>query len=168
MHVALLDTDPTAAPLLSRLMQLYVYDLSEAVPDGLEIGEDGCFSGGTSISSCWQEPWRTASVIRVDEKIAGFCIVDRRSRLTGVTTVSDVAELFVLRRYRRHGVGMRAAHLAFDRGPGAWEVRQRAWNAAATLFWRRAIDAYTRGAFTEQQVDDHRWQGPVQTFRTPA
>ncbi len=167
MHVALNDADSSAEPLLSRLLQLYVYDLSEVVPVGLDVGEDGCFSGGTSIQSCWQEPWRTASVIRVDAKIAGFCILDRRSRLTGSTAVSDVAEFFVLRRYRRHGVGLRAAHLAFDRVPGAWEVRQRTWNTAATRFWRRVIDEYTDGAFTEQRVDDHRWQGPVQTFGTP-
>jgi predicted acetyltransferase len=91
--------------------------------------------------------------------------------LTGDPAVSDVAELFVLGRYRRHRVGMRAAHLAFDRYPGAWEVRQRSWNTAATAFWRRAIGAYTGGVYTEQVLDDDRWTGPVQTFtrwRTPS
>ena len=162
MQVALIAAVPSDEPMLSRLKQLYVYDFSEIMP--VDVGEDGVFVGGTSISSCWVEPWRHAFTIRVDAKIAGFCIVDRRSRLSGNTGVSDVAEFFVMRRFRRHGVGLRAAHLAFDQFPGAWEVRERVHNVAATLFWRRAIDTYTGGEYTEHVHDDERWRGPVQSF----
>ena len=86
----------------------------------------------------------------------------QKSHLSGADDVWDMAEFFVLRRHRRAGVGMRAAHILFETHAGAWEVRQRAANAAATSFWRRAIAAFTAGRFTEELVDDERWKGPVQ------
>jgi predicted acetyltransferase len=75
-----------------------------------------------------------------------------------------MAEFFILRRYRRQGVGARAARAVFDRFPGAWQVRQRPENAAAIAFWRRVIDRHTAGRFREVLWNDERWQGPVQFF----
>ena len=51
MQVALIAAVPSDEPMLSRLKQLYVYDFSEIMP--VDVGEDGVFVGGTSISSCW-------------------------------------------------------------------------------------------------------------------
>src|SRR5438309_2789783 len=61
----------------------------------------------------------------------------------------DIAEFFVLRRYRHSGVGREAAFLAWDRYPGSWTVRVAEGNAGALEFWRSAIDQYTSGAVTE-------------------
>lgn len=163
--VVLIPATEGDAPMLARLLQLYAYDFSEFMQ--LDVGDDGCFTGGTPLASCWSEPWRHAYAIRADTQLAGFCILDERSRLTGATTTCDVAEFFVMRRYRRHGVGLRAAHLAFDRFRRPWEVRQTHTNIAAIEFWRHAIGRYTSGAFTETVIDDARWHGPVQSWRCP-
>jgi predicted acetyltransferase len=77
-----------------------------------------------------------------------------------------MAEFFVLRKYRRAGVGTRAAHRIFGTYAGEWEVRQRSTNVSATSFWRTAISVYTAGQFTEELLDDERWHGPVQRFTT--
>ena len=76
----------------------------------------------------------------------------------------DLAEFFVVRRYRRQGVGTRAAAAIFGLRRGRWEVRERTGNAAARAFWRKAIGAYTNGEFDEIVVADERWQGWVQRF----
>lgn len=164
MDVELVPAPHTAQPLLERLMQLYAYDFSEFMPS--DVDESGCFGGGTPLATCWLEPWRHAYVIRTASagRIAGFTILDERSRLTGDLDVVDVAEFFVLRRYRRKGVGLGAATAAFALFPRRWEVRQTPANTAATAFWRRAILAYTSGAYRETFVDDARWRGPVQRF----
>ncbi len=166
MDVSLVAAPPAAEPLLSRLMQLYAYDFSELLP--LDVDERGCFAGGTPVTTCWSEPWRHAYIIRVpgasEGRIAGFAILDERSRLTGDPDVADVAEFFVLRRYRRQGVGLAAATAAFALFPRRWEVRQAVQNAAATAFWRRAIEQFTSGDYVETLVDDVRWRGPVQRF----
>jgi predicted acetyltransferase len=68
----------------------------------------------------------------------------------------------VLRRHRRRGVGREAAALLFDRFRGPWEIRQRAENPLATLFWRRAVAAYTGGGYDEAPWADAKGAGVVQ------
>jgi predicted acetyltransferase len=50
-----------------------------------------------------------------------------------------MAEFFVMRKYRRMGIGRRAAIEVLGRFPGSWQVRQQLSNPAATTFWRTAI-----------------------------
>jgi predicted acetyltransferase len=146
---------------LEALCELYVYDFSET--RDLDVVEDGRFrTPPMDAYSC--DPRCHAFLLRADGKLAGFALVQERSRLTGDETVRDVAELFVLRRYRRRGIGERAATWLFDRFRGRWEVRQKAENVSATAFWRRALGRYTNGRFDEVLWDDSRWRGPVQSF----
>ena len=77
-----------------------------------------------------------------------------------------MTEFFVLRRFRRHGVGRAAAFAAFDHFGGPWEVRQREENPNATAFWRRTIDEYTRGDYEETRWVRPQWSEFVQTFST--
>jgi predicted acetyltransferase len=148
---------------LAALFELYAYDFSEVL--GLDVGDDGRFRA-PALDGYWTDPRRHAFLIRVDERLAGFALVQEQSRLTGELGVRDVAEFFVMRRYRRHGIGEHTAGWVFDRFPGRWEVRQRAQNQGATAFWRRAIGRYTGGRFEDLRWDDERWQGPVQRFET--
>jgi predicted acetyltransferase len=146
---------------LESLFQLYAHDFSEILP--LEVGETGRFEA-PSLDVYWSDPSRFPFLIRADEHLAGFALVDRKSRLSGSNAVWDMAEFFVLRRHRRSGVGTSAAHRLFAMHPGEWEVRQGKANVAATSFWRAAIAAFTGGAYAEELVDDERWRGPVQRF----
>src|SRR3954454_2095869 len=158
----MISLDPTTAaerPVLDNLFQLYAYDWSDLV--SLEVGRDGRFAT-PSLDAHWQEghPF----LIRVECRLAGFVLIGTRSRLTGAPGVFDMAEFFVMRRYRRQGVGFAAASAAFARFPGRWEIRQRDENAAANVFWRRVLARSTGGSYEEVRCDDATWVGPVQTF----
>jgi predicted acetyltransferase len=155
-----LTLDPLSGaeePVLNRLMQLYAYDFSEFM--GFDIANDGVFP-----LVYRSEPWQHAYLLRVEGNLAGFVILDEKSRITQDPEIMDVAQFFVMRKYRRKGVGARAASLAFDLFPRQWEVRQTAANVAATAFWRETIARYTGGRFDEVVFDDERWRGPMQSF----
>jgi predicted acetyltransferase len=161
MSVQCTPAGPDDHQRLLALLQLYAYDFSEVLP--LEVAEDGRFLA-PSVTASLTDPGNHAFLIRVDSKLAGFALVQPRSYLTGDTSVFDMAELFVMRRHRRCGVGEHVASWLFDRFRGLWEVRQKAENQAATAFWRRTIGRYTDGQFEELLLDDERWRGPVQRF----
>ena len=164
MNVELVRATPNDEPTLSRLAQLYAYDFSAHME--LDVGDDGLFRVGSVLARSWLEPGRHVFLIRVDVKIAGFVVLHDGSRLTGAPDVMDVAEFFVMRKYRRKGIGsICAAHL-FDLFRGKWEVRQTEQNFAGTAFWRKTIHEYTGGSFQEMLLNDERWRGPVQTFDT--
>lgn len=146
---------------LCALFELYMYDFSEIVP--LDVDDAGRFRV-PPLAACWADARCHPFLIRCDEQLAGFALVQEGSRLTGEASVYDVAEFFVMRRYRRLGVGQHVAGWLFDQFPGKWEVRQRATNPAATAFWRRVIGRLTGDRYEELVLDDERWRGPVQRF----
>ena len=67
----------------------------------------------------------------------------RGSEISGTETVWDMAEFFVVRRYRRLGIGTEIAHQVWKRFPGAWEIRVLLSNRPAHRFWERAISRFT-------------------------
>lgn len=160
MNVTLVAAGPEHEPVFAQMMQLYYHDLSEIV--GVEIGEDGRFPFAHH-RSYWKDGRYHPFLIRVDGHLAGFSVVDTRSRLSD-EVLWDMSQFFVLRRHRGTGAGARAAVATFDMFRGRWEVRQIARNTPAQAFWRKVIDRYTGGRFTEVLWDDERWRGPVQRF----
>lgn len=164
MQTAILPATGADRSVLKNLMQLYLYDLSEI--EGIDVDERGRFSY-PALDLYWTEAGRYPFLIRVDGRLAGFALVSQHSRLTGPFEGHTIAEFFILRRYRRMGVGRAAATQIFDRFPGRWEVATIATNIPAQAFWRSVIDRYTGGRYHEVWLQDERWRGPVQSFVTP-
>ena len=126
--------------VLANLLELYAHDFSEL--RDLDLGEDGRFGYGT-LPLYWTEPGRYPFLVRVDGRLAGLALVRRGSAVSGEEAVWDMAEFFVVRGYRRRGVGTLVAHEVWRRFPGQWEVRVMQNNDAARRFWEGAISLFT-------------------------
>jgi predicted acetyltransferase len=152
-----------AFEIVRNLFDLYVHDLSGYA--GIDIGEDGKFAPPASLSLYWSDADRHPFLIRADGRVAGFALV----RKIGPAT-HDVGEFFVLRRYRRFGVGREAACRLFDRFKGGWEVRELTANTPAQEFWRRIIADYSAGDFQDalEFFPAYRREFVVQRFRSNA
>jgi predicted acetyltransferase/ADP-ribose pyrophosphatase YjhB (NUDIX family) len=150
---------PAERPALANLLELYLHEFSAF--DDAEIGADGRY-GYVYLDTYWAEPGRTAFLIQVDGRLAGFALV--RTVEAGENPLYSIAEFFVLRKYRRLGVGRAAAQAIFDLFPGRWQVNQDAANLAAKAFWRRVIGDYTGGRLTEGWQAGEEPVGPVQRF----
>jgi len=159
MVIDLVEATLDDKPVLARLLELYRYDFTEYIGD--DIGADGRF-GYRYLDDYWTEPGRHAFIVKADGHIAGFVLIRRTTSMAGDATVMDMAEFFVMRKYRRCRVGSEAARRAFDRFPGRWEVREMAANRPAQAFWRRVIGEYTGGRFDERVLDGGRWH--LQSF----
>ena len=153
-EVVLEPATSTDAELLSNLLELYIHDLSAAFPD-IELGADGRF-GYSALALYWSQPERRFPfLIKCGARVAGFALVTRGSPATDDPQVFDVAEFFVLRRYRRSGVGRRAATLLWKRLPGKWIVRVFEGNPGAVPFWSRVIEEFTGRAATVLKRPSH-------------
>lgn len=128
------------APILANLLQLYAHDFSKF--HHVEIGADGRFVYN-HLPLYWSEPGRHPFLVWVDGKLAGFVLVKKGSEVSGNANRWDMAEFFVLRAYRRRGVGTRIAHEVWKRFPGVWDVRVMQSNVTAFNFWKRAIAEFT-------------------------
>jgi predicted acetyltransferase len=125
--------------ILANLLELYAHDFSKFI--ALKLDENGRF-GYKQLSSYWKEPNRYPFLIMVNGHWAGFVFVCRGSEISGDENIWDVAEFFIVRGYRRLGIGRMVAHEVWNKFPGRWEVRVIDRNQKAKDFWGRAISEY--------------------------
>ena len=151
-------------PIMANLLELYIHGFTEIIL--FKVGEDGRF-GYPDLPLYWTEPGRHPFLVRVDDHWAGFVLVRRGSQVSGDENVWDMTEFFVLRGYRRLGVGTNVAHDVWRRFPGKWEVRVIVRNERALSFWRDAI----AGFLGEPLEPSHFVKGPkawhVFSFESP-
>lgn len=130
--------------VLVQLMELYNYDFS--VFSGDDINEYGYF-GYAHIDDYWNESGRFPYFIRVDNKLAGLVFVCSCCEYNSLSNPHNIAEFFVMQKYRRKGIGRAAATQIFDMHKGGWEVTQWAENTPAQMFWKDVIGEYTKGEY---------------------
>ncbi len=147
MRVEVVAARPEEAPIVANLMNLYLYEFSDV--DERDIGADARFHY-PALPGYWIKEGRYPFLIRLERRPAGFALVAKRSVFDPGADGYEMVEFFVLRRFRRRGVGREAAWLLFDRFPGAWVVPQHHANVAAHAFWRAVIGGYTCGQYREE------------------
>jgi predicted acetyltransferase len=151
-------------PVLRNLSELYVYDFTEFT--GRDISEHGCYSYGY-IDQYWTEDGRYPYFIRVEGKLAGFVLVHRLDDAPDGTPVNCISEFFIMRKYRRSGLGSRVAKAVFDMFSGVIMLDEIESNAPAQVFWHKVLDEYTGGSYEEKWEGEPGRRALVQTFRTP-
>src|SRR6185369_313610 len=114
----------------------------------------------------WQESHRHPFFVKVDDNLAGFVLVKKGSEVSGDKNIWDMAEFFIVRGYRRHGIGMRAAHDIWKKCPGNWEVRVLPENRAAEAFWNRAVASFMGFTIEAAVVESHSKISHVFSFDT--
>jgi predicted acetyltransferase len=122
-------------PIIERLVQLYLYDMASEHPWPLE--PDGRYTYDF-LDRFWQHPY----LLYANGELAGFVLVIRGCPITGRADCWFMAEFFVLRPYRRQGLGAEATRQLFVRHSGPWHVAVLQSNWTALAFWGRALSAY--------------------------
>ena len=163
MKIEVLPASVNDKSLIQRMMELYQYDFTEFEDNDLD--SHGYF-GYPYLDHYWSESGRHPFLVRVDEKLAGFVLVNRHAYIPG--NECSIAEFFILRKYRRRGVGKTVAFYIFNQFQGKWEIQELESNIPAQTFWRKVIGEYTQGLYHETYLDTEQWKGPVQYFDNSA
>ncbi len=136
--------------IIENLMQFYTYDFSEYID--LDVQADGLFGAYDQLEAYWNGVnSRFPYIIKKDEKYAGFVLV--RFIESEKRNYFSIAEFFVMKKYRLLGIGKAVATEVFNLHRGEWEVYQKETNKPAQLFWKKTIQEYTNGKFTERKGD---------------
>jgi len=161
-HVEVITATPADKLRVERLLQLYEHDNSEFF--GADVDPDGLYRV-MDTEAIWQPGWHIF-LVRVSGQLAGFAFVTQHPSYLGDGETYLMDEFFIMRKYRRRGVGEYIARTLFDRFPGRWEVSQWPTNLISQTFWRRVIGRYTDGRFHEADLDTPRLCGLVQSFES--
>ena len=161
MKIELVEVEETEKSVLRQLMELYAYDFSEF--DQADVNEHGYY--GYSYFDCyWTEDARHPFFIKVDGELAGFVLISDYCYVLKDAGARSVSEFFVMRKYRRKGVGQFVACQVFDKFPGKWEVIQHEDNEPSKVFWGKVIGEYTTEDFQRTEVDTEWWHGQALIF----
>ena len=158
---------PEQQPAIENMFQLYTHDFSEQWWDRAdgELREDGRFAP-YNLDPYWKEPGRIPLVLRLEERLVGFALLDDRSHTASGALDRNMAEFFIARKHRRSGVGTAAAQAIFSAYPGRWEADVARRNAGALAFWRNAIATHPNvSEISETDVANALWNGWVLRFR---
>lgn len=134
-----------------QMMELYMYDFSEFSDN--DINEYGYF-GYPRIDDYWNEAGRFPFFIRVEGKLAGLVLVRSCCEYNNLPNPHNIAEFFVMKKYRHKGIGKAVAMKIFDMFPGGWEISQWMNNLPARKFWEKVVSEYTNGNYETFTVEE--------------
>ena len=124
---------------LTNVYPFYLHDLTEFDEHYYTLSDRGLWEPD-HLPSWLQDDTDHPLIIRQSEAPVGFALVNRAPSVHVMPGFRfRLAEFFILKRYRRTGIGLRAAHALFDRFRGRWQLSVLARNAPAIAFWRRVL-----------------------------
>jgi predicted acetyltransferase len=139
--VELIETGPEHAALIANLYQFYAYESSDWEQEDVEV--DGRFYiHEEHLARYWEDPQWSANLLLVDGFIAGFLLIEG-SELPGIDAL-ELADLFILKRYRRKGIGRAIATQVLSSGEANWLVRFYDQDEVSQAFWRTVLDNLPR------------------------
>lgn len=126
--------------ILKNLFQFYIYDFSEFMDLDVE-------ATGRYREYSFDEENYFPYFIMSDTKYIGFVLVEKDQ------SSNCIVEFFIMKKYRREGIGKAVAKEIFRLHKGDWEVHQIPTNKPAQAFWRNVIDEFTEGHFIEGEEE---------------
>jgi predicted acetyltransferase len=129
-------------PILQNLMELYQYDFSEF--DNSDVNRYGLF-GYKYLDNYWTENGRFAFFIITNDKLAGFVLVRQH------IGKNEIAEFFIMRKFRKRGLGNIVARKVFEMFKGDWQVSRELTNIPAQFFWEKVVGQYTKGVYKREE-----------------
>jgi len=151
MKIDLLRVTQEQKSVIQNLARFYAYDLSKSCGFydlfDWSFPETG-FYEGRDLSDYWGVNCHPF-IIRIDNKLAGFAIVDKAGTTKDVDW--NMVEFFIVGKFQGKAVGVKVAIKLFNEFPGIWEVVQMPDNAPVIKFWKKVIEKYTNNNFTEDK-----------------
>lgn len=151
-EIKLIPVDIKEYPVIQNMARFYVYDMSEylGMEAGWEIPQDGLYEC-IDFKKYWEDENSFPFLINYQAEIVGFVIIDKKGSYADIDF--NMAQFFILRKFKNKGIGKYIAQQCFKKFPGTWEVMVIPGNEGAYRFWRTTIKNYTNNNFTEYTCD---------------
>lgn len=148
MNYELIKVNKEYKNLIHNMMQLYYYELSNYEDDNaiFELNDDGIYPI-RYFDLYWSEKTRFPYLLKANDKNIGLALV--REREDGYI---EIAEFFILKKYKGNGAGRFMANAIFDLHKGNWEIRALMKNIPAQNFWRKIIKERMDNDYKERYI----------------
>lgn len=144
MEIKLEQVTLEGKDVLQRLLQYSLFE--ESGTDLNEMNSDGTFTYEW-FHHYFTDKDRDAYFIKEmdTDKLLGFAMVNEHLEI--LKDGHSIAEFMVIPKYRRRGIGKKAAIHIFEKYKGNWEIKPSYGSEKAHLFWENVIREYTGDRF---------------------
>lgn len=154
MEVLISKALQTDKRLVENLLQFYVYDFTEYTRASIQ--KDGSFRTMPELDSYWVDKNKNhIYLITAESEIAGFVMM---KELEENRKYNYLVHFFILRKFRRSGIGRKAAEIILKKYKGEWELYQLENNIPAQIFWDKVIKDITDGEVKVWVENGRRYQ----------
>lgn len=143
-NVELVPVLETEKSILSQLIELYEYDFSEY--NHQDVNFLGRY-GYSYLDYYWTEEKRYPYFIKVNNQLAGFALICDFCYVLKNQDALIVSEFFVMKKYRKQGIGKRAAIELFKTFNGLWELTVYPNHPGSLSFWLKVVSSYTNDRY---------------------
>lgn len=152
MSFEIYDAKENEKEIILNLMQLYTYELSffEDETTNFQLLDSGLYAMSKYIELYWKEENRHPYLLKFNGNLAGF-VLERFNE----ENHNEIAEFFVINKYRKLGAGTFMAKEMFKRYKGKWEIRTLLKNKRAQEFWRKVVKEASDGNYEEHLIRDN-------------
>ncbi len=150
MNIELVPVQESEKSVLRQMIELYEYDLSVYTHE--DLNQHG-FYGYSYFDYYWNEKNRYAYFVKCDSILCGFVLVNDYCYALKGEASKSISEFFIMKKFRRFGIGKKIANEIFDLFPGKWEVNQIPGNEISYKFWETVISEYTDGDYEKSIVN---------------
>lgn len=157
-------------PVIQNMARFYAYDMSRYcgfISNEWNFPKDGLYEAH-DFRKYFEEPGRKAFLIKIDDELAGFVLLNRIGTLPD--TEWDMGEFYVLGKFQGKGIAKQVAYQIWQEFHGKWEVTVIPENLVGLAFWRKTISNFTKGHYKEEikkvEYDKHQPNRYIFSFDT--
>ena len=130
--------------ILRNLCEKYEYEFTQY--EDMDVNDLGLY-GYKYIDHYWTEDNRYAYFIKVDNKLAGFVLIDDHRYIKNIETNYCIAEFFVMFKYKRKGIGTYALKYILNKHKGKWQIGYHPENESGKYFWNKTVMEFTQNKY---------------------
>ncbi|MCR8645662.1 GNAT family N-acetyltransferase [Paenibacillus sp. N1-5-1-14] len=149
----IIRVDQNGKDILKQLMTLFLHDLSEYNND-IEINQSTGVFEFDVFDWFFEKEGLTPFFIKNTDKIIGFILLQ-----SGPFSNQEFADyvlnsFFILKKYRRQGLGKEACKVFFKQFPGRYAISQIETNIPAIQFWKNTYRSFGIEFYEKAEIEE--------------
>lgn len=131
MNIEIRQVSIDEKEILKNLLEKYDYEFSQW--DKRDVNNLGLY-GYQYLDYYWTEKNRWTYFVLVNQKLAGFAMINDIPEVDDRETDFQIAEFFILYKYRRSGIGKHLLFNVLNKHRGRWQLKCHPKNVVSVYF----------------------------------
>ena len=144
MNIAIELVKKEEKEILRNLIEKYEYENSQYEDN--DVNGYGLY-GYKYLDHYWTDENRYAFFIKVNNKLAGFIMIDDYKYYNEMEAKYCIAEMFIMYKYKKMGIGKYVVKNITNKFKGKWQVGYNPNNDIGKIFWNKVINEITNGKY---------------------